>query len=201
MLAAVAAVSIHSVTTLDLDVKNSSSVNAAARTLSFAAQSWYTANQSGTPPEAIGTLPQPHYWWQAGALWGAMVDYWAYTNDTSYNTVTSQGLLAQVGPDWNYMPPAYFTSLGNDDQVCFRTAGDVKKGSDISLSRHMALVSFSLADLYLFSRLSGHLPRCPLKNMAFLFRKASGLTTGSILPKPSSTLKPHDGTLKNVAAV
>lgn len=28
-----------------------------------------------------------------------------------------QALLAQVGPDNNYMPPAYFSSLGNDDQA------------------------------------------------------------------------------------
>lgn len=45
-----------------------------------------------------------------------MIDYWAYTNDTSYVPTVQQALLAQVGPDNNYMPPAYDSSLGNDDQ-------------------------------------------------------------------------------------
>ena len=45
-----------------------------------------------------------------------MVDYWAYTNDSSYVETVQQALMAQVGPDNNYMPPAYFPSLGNDDQ-------------------------------------------------------------------------------------
>lgn len=46
-----------------------------------------------------------------------MIDYWAYTNDTSYNPTVTQALQAQVGPENNYMPPAYFGSLGNDDQA------------------------------------------------------------------------------------
>lgn len=84
--------------------------------------SWYQNNQSSTAETAIGTLPAPSYWWEAGAVWGAMIDYWAYTNDTSYNPTITQALLAQVGPDNNYMPPAYFSSLGNDDQAFWATA-------------------------------------------------------------------------------
>ena len=57
------------------------------------------------------------YWWEGGAIWGGMIDYWAYTNDKSYVATVQQALLAQVGPDNNYMPPAYEASLGNDDQA------------------------------------------------------------------------------------
>lgn len=46
-----------------------------------------------------------------------MIDEWAYTNDSSYISTIQQALLAQVGPDSNYMPPAYDASLGNDDQA------------------------------------------------------------------------------------
>lgn len=46
-----------------------------------------------------------------------MIDYWAYTGDDSYNPTITQALLAQVGPNNNFMPPAYFSSLGNDDQA------------------------------------------------------------------------------------
>lgn len=106
---------------LDVDIDDPASIRNASRSLAFGLQSFYQNNMSNTAPTAIGTLPAPLYWWQAGAMWGSMVDYWAYTNDSSYNAVITQALLAQVGPDWNYMPPAYFASLGNDDQVRIQT--------------------------------------------------------------------------------
>ena len=34
-----------------------------------------------------------------------MIEYWYYTGDSTYNDVVIQGLLAQVGPDNDYMPP------------------------------------------------------------------------------------------------
>ena len=49
-------------------------------------------------------------------MWGALVDYWYYTNDSTYNNVTTQALLSQVGPDDNYMVPAQQFDEGNDDQ-------------------------------------------------------------------------------------
>lgn len=49
-------------------------------------------------------------------MFGALIDYWYYTGDTTYNEVTKQALLFQVGPDDNYMPPNQSKSLGNDDQ-------------------------------------------------------------------------------------
>lgn len=114
--------SLHITTAVKLDVNNADSVRSAARTLAYGLQSWYKNNATGTPATAVGTLPAPLYWWEAGAVWGAMVDYWAYTGDSSYNAVTTQSLLAQVGPDWNYEPPAYYTSLGNDDQAFWALA-------------------------------------------------------------------------------
>lgn len=81
--------------------------------------SYYKGNLSGQTP---GILPGPpptgdYYWWQAGALWGAMIEYWHYTGDATYNDVVTQALLFQVGPNVDYMPPNVTASLGNDDQV------------------------------------------------------------------------------------
>lgn len=45
-----------------------------------------------------------------------MMDYWYYTNDTSYNDVVMQGMMFQVGPNKDYQPPNQTASLGNDDQ-------------------------------------------------------------------------------------
>ncbi len=64
--------------------------------------SFYNGNQTGMP---IGLLPGPYYWWEAGAMFGQMVEYWYYTGDTTYNDVVTQGMLAQVGPHNDFMPP------------------------------------------------------------------------------------------------
>jgi hypothetical protein len=49
-------------------------------------------------------------------MFGAMVDYWYYTGDTTYNDVVEQALLSQVGTDNNYMPTNQTKTEGNDDQ-------------------------------------------------------------------------------------
>lgn len=89
--------------------------------------SYYTGNQSSIPTTDVGTftsLPS-YYWWEAGAAWGGLIDYWAYTNDTTYNPTVTQALLAQVGPDNNYMPPAQDTNL-----VCQGTFYRLRKGDE-----------------------------------------------------------------------
>lgn len=63
---------------------------------------YYTGNETG---QTVGLLPSPYYWWEAGAVFGQMIEYWYYTGDSTYNDVVIQGLLAQVGPDNDYMPP------------------------------------------------------------------------------------------------
>ena len=53
----------------------------------------------------VGLLPGPYYWWEAGAMWDQMIQYWFYTGDDTYNEVTTEGLLAQIGPNNDFMPP------------------------------------------------------------------------------------------------
>lgn len=80
---------------------------------------YYHGNESGHTP---GILPGPppagdYYWWQAGAMWGTLVDYWHYTGDKTYNDLTESSLVFQAGAPQNcYMPPNWTASLGNDDQ-------------------------------------------------------------------------------------
>ncbi|KAK0931712.1 i-AAA protease yme1 [Friedmanniomyces endolithicus] len=100
----------------------SASIRDASAMLAYNLMSYYQNNQSSTAVTAIGTLPAPLYWWEAGAVWGGMIDYWAYTNDTSYVHTVQQALLAQVGPKDDYMMPAYYPSLGNDDQAFWAIA-------------------------------------------------------------------------------
>jgi mannan endo-1,6-alpha-mannosidase len=70
--------------------------------------SYYTGNRTG---DVAGNLPAPYYWWEAGAMFGEMIEYWYYTGDTTYNDEVKQALLHQVGDDKDYMPRNQSKSL------------------------------------------------------------------------------------------
>ncbi|KAI5461374.1 glycosyl hydrolase family 76-domain-containing protein [Mariannaea sp. PMI_226] len=90
-----------------------SSIKEAAATIAYGLVGFYTGNNTGDIP---GNLPNPYYWWEAGAMFGALIDYWWMTGDSSYNDITMQAMLHQVGPDNDYMPPNQTLTEGNDDQ-------------------------------------------------------------------------------------
>ena len=78
--------------------------------------SYYHGHEPGQTP---GILPGPppgglYFWWEGGALWGTMIDYWHYTKDTAYNTLTTESLLLQS--ENFYQPLNWSLSMGNDDQ-------------------------------------------------------------------------------------
>jgi mannan endo-1,6-alpha-mannosidase len=99
---------------ISLDITSASSIKSVSSQIAYDMMKYYTGNNTGDVP---GNLPSPYYWWEAGAMFGTMIDYWYYTGDTTYNDVTTQAMLHQVGPDNNYMPPNQSKTLGNDDQA------------------------------------------------------------------------------------
>ncbi|KAI1808885.1 glycoside hydrolase family 76 protein [Daldinia bambusicola] len=99
-------------------IDSDDSIISASKALAQNVMTYYHGNESGQTP---GILPGPppagdYYWWEGGALWGTMIDYWHYTGDTTYNDLITQAMLWQVGPNKDYMPPNVTASLGNDDQ-------------------------------------------------------------------------------------
>ncbi|RPB22618.1 hypothetical protein L211DRAFT_869124 [Terfezia boudieri ATCC MYA-4762] len=61
----------------------------------------YTGNKSGD--DFPGRFPYPYYWWESGAVMGALIDYWAFTGDTGNNPAVTQALIHQAGDDRNYV--------------------------------------------------------------------------------------------------
>ncbi|KAI1341565.1 glycoside hydrolase family 76 protein [Xylariaceae sp. FL0016] len=100
----------------DLDINDLASVRNVASTLAYGTMSLYSGNVTNTT-DTIAIFPEPYYWWEAGAAWGAMLDYSHYTGDTSYDDVTTEALLSQVGTNFNFMSDLYQGSEGNDDQA------------------------------------------------------------------------------------
>lgn len=75
---------------------------------------YYGGNQSGATP---GILGDPYYWWEAGGMFGSLVDYYYYTGDSTYNDETLTALVFQAGSNYDYMPSNQSLDEGNDDQA------------------------------------------------------------------------------------
>ncbi|TVY55875.1 Mannan endo-1,6-alpha-mannosidase DCW1 [Lachnellula cervina] len=104
----------HLAQSIDLDLTSQDSIKSATRQLAYDTMVYYNGNLTGQTP---GLLPPPYYWWETGALMGAMIDYWYYTGDETYNAEVTQALLWQVGPNQDYMTPNQTKTTGNDDQA------------------------------------------------------------------------------------
>lgn len=83
----------------------------------------YKGNLSGQTPGLLpGPPPTPlvlnagYFWWEAGAMFGSLLDYWYYTGDDSYNAVIKQALIHQSGDHFDYLPQNQSLGMGNDDQ-------------------------------------------------------------------------------------
>ncbi|KAL8298511.1 hypothetical protein RB601_002467 [Gaeumannomyces tritici] len=94
----------------DLNITDHASVQGVSKTIAADAMSFY----KGSAAEYVDLAP-PYWWWQMGALTGAMLDYSHYTRDKSYDDVLATALVAQVGPNFNFMSPKHQGQLGNDD--------------------------------------------------------------------------------------
>ncbi|KAE8312713.1 glycosyl hydrolase family 76-domain-containing protein [Aspergillus transmontanensis] len=96
---------------IQLDINDPDSIKDAAATAAYGMMTYYHGNESGQIP---GKLPGT--WWTGGEVFMALVQYWYWTGDTSYNDVTKQALIWQKGHN-DYLPDNYTQDLGNDDQV------------------------------------------------------------------------------------
>ncbi|RAQ99211.1 glycoside hydrolase family 76 protein [Stemphylium lycopersici] len=105
---------LSGVCAIDLDVDSPDSIRSAAKALSTNMRKYYTGDKPGNIP---GNLPDPYYWWECGAMFNALIDYWYYTGDEQYNDISRQALQHQIG-DYNaFMPANQTRTLGNDDQA------------------------------------------------------------------------------------
>lgn len=104
---------LPAVAALDMDFGDTASVNDGLGLIARGLMDYYNGNDTGQTP---GMFASPYYWWEAGAAWNSMLDYWYYTGDDQYNDLLKTSLLYQVGDNWDYMPSNQTTTEGNDDQ-------------------------------------------------------------------------------------
>ncbi|KAJ5420175.1 Six-hairpin glycosidase [Penicillium sp. CMV-2018d] len=97
---------------IELDISDEQSIKDAASTSTYSMMGWYAGNETGQIP---GSFPEK--WWEGSALFLALLQYWHFTGDTTYNSLMSQGMEWQSGDKGDYMPSNYSSYLGNDDQM------------------------------------------------------------------------------------
>jgi mannan endo-1,6-alpha-mannosidase len=91
---------------LNLDINSPASIKAAAATTAYDMMTYYTSNQTGQIP---GKLPGT--WWEGGAMFMTLIQYWHWTGDDSYNPTAIQGMLWQKGDNNDYMPANWSSYL------------------------------------------------------------------------------------------
>ncbi|KAI9746464.1 MAG: hydrolase 76 protein [Claussenomyces sp. TS43310] len=119
ILAAILGLMFHATVALEIDFTSPASIKNVASDVAYGMMTYYKGNESGQIP---GNLPPPYYWWECGAMFGTLIDYWYYTGDTTYNDIVLQGMLHQTGSDDDFMPTNATSSMGNDDQAFWAMA-------------------------------------------------------------------------------
>ncbi|KAL4884458.1 glycosyl hydrolase family 76-domain-containing protein [Aspergillus karnatakaensis] len=106
------------VNAVTLNTKDPTSIRRTARMIAHNMMTYYNGNETGQTP---GKLPDDT-WWEGGAMFMTLIQYWYWTGDTTYNEPTSQALLHQKGENNNFFPRNYTLYLGNDDQMFWALA-------------------------------------------------------------------------------
>ncbi|KAK7536581.1 glycoside hydrolase [Phyllosticta citricarpa] len=96
------------------DPTNRESVTSAAKQLASGLFSYYE------PTYGLGVFPKS-LWWQAGAAWDALVNYWFLTGDDTYNSDAQSALLAQGFE--GFQPLNQTASMTNDEIAIWALAG------------------------------------------------------------------------------
>ncbi|SCU82326.1 LANO_0B05842g1_1 [Lachancea nothofagi CBS 11611] len=98
---------------IDLDTSSKESICNATVLIQAGIMDYYEGSRYGG---TVGMFQAPYYWWEAGEVFGGMLENWFLCENTSYESVIYDAMLAQAGPDYDYMPSNQSMVEGNDDQ-------------------------------------------------------------------------------------
>lgn len=83
-------------------------VKSSAAIIAQGVLAYYPPGSTFQSGQAVGIFGPGYTWGEAGAVWGALVDYWALTGDSQFNGQVQAALTAQSG-----LPTSPFFLPGN----------------------------------------------------------------------------------------
>ncbi|KAF7913548.1 hypothetical protein BELL_0265g00080 [Botrytis elliptica] len=135
-LIGLAAFSVLQVQGINLDVTSTDSIKSAASIIAKDLVGLYKESQ--IPGAPIGVLNESYSWWESGAMFDTLIQYWRLTGDSQYNQLVTQGLASQRGPNDDFMPLNQTISIGSDDQSIWAlaaiSAAEARLGGDQNVS-------------------------------------------------------------------
>jgi mannan endo-1,6-alpha-mannosidase len=94
---------------ITVNAQNADSLKSAAKTAAASAVNFYNDRASKLIPGKFdGT------WWEGGAFFTFLINYWHWTGDDQYNDLVTEGMSWQGGPNNDF-----FTSNYSSYLVCF----------------------------------------------------------------------------------
>ncbi|ODV85600.1 glycoside hydrolase family 76 protein [[Candida] arabinofermentans NRRL YB-2248] len=99
---------------LTLDTTSQDSICSAATLITNGIMDYYEGIRYGG---VVGMFQAPYYWWEAGEVFGGMLDTWYFCQNDTYEKILYDALIAQKGDDNDYIPTNQSSTEGNDDQA------------------------------------------------------------------------------------
>ncbi|AMD20242.1 HDL502Cp [Eremothecium sinecaudum] len=104
---------VHLCGAINLDTSSKDSICAAADIIQTDIMNYYPGKEKGGD---VGVFAPPYYWWEAGLVFGGMLENWYLCDNTKYQQILHDSLVAQSGSKHDFMPEERVWELGNDDQ-------------------------------------------------------------------------------------
>jgi len=97
-----------------IDVGTTASIKASAKSIAGGLVQLYPNANSATD---AGLFGGGYAWWESGAAFGSLIDYWALTGDSHYNSLVQSAISNQAGPSDNLLPTSQGPTEANSDQA------------------------------------------------------------------------------------
>ncbi|CCH60186.1 hypothetical protein TBLA_0C03850 [Henningerozyma blattae CBS 6284] len=101
---------------IEIDTHSKESICNATSLIQDGLLDYYEGNRYGG---TVGIFQPPYYWWQSGEAFGSLLNNWYLCQNDTYEKLIYDAILAQAGPNYDFVPKNQTMVEGNDDQGVF----------------------------------------------------------------------------------
>lgn len=103
------------VAAVEIDLDSKDSICEALEAIQQGEWNYYEGTRYGG---TLGMVVTPYYWWNAGEMFGGLIDYYTFCDNTNstLEKLLMDGMYHQAGDQYDYVPSNQSLVEGNDDQ-------------------------------------------------------------------------------------